>query len=784
MTFAFTPPAIDLDARLKTAFHWSQGQTFSGYVVDTEDPGRTFIVELLVDGYPVKCARAADRVEALAADGLGDGCYGFSFSLADTVLDDATIVEARIANLGTAIGTPIFVRDLTAARSTMASAPGTVRWLGGLRFSGWLADAEDPTISIAIDGERVAEVSALGWRHIGDAGHAHAVRALDFHLPERFADGAAHRLAATTVRGEHLEGSPLPFLAFDGSLRQIAAANIAPGLDELRAEMFDRLVPMSIPFADYSTWRSKRAPAVPPQAQVSAAVIVVGPGDVDETLTSLHAQSHPDWVAVSLPEAADDARSQSAAALEFLEGDGADAGFVLFLPSGTTLHGDALARLSETFANDSTAIAVYGDVDVAGPDGARWPLAFPAFDYERMLEQGYCSQVFALRAAAARRSTKAGAVSLSRIFNALLDDDVAVAANIVHLPGALATVPTGNLDAGSRALAQATQQHLERRGVAARVLPAEGRVLPAVRVIRETGVGRVSIIIPTRNRRELLEACIGSLMPAVRGRDCEIIVIDNDSSDPMTLDYLARIDGREATVLRVPGDFNFARLNNRAAEAAGGEYLCLLNNDVEALDSRWLAEMLGRIADPDVGAVGAQLLWPSGVVQHGGVVLGPGFAAAHAFNDRMDGDAGYGDLLRVAHECSAVTAACLLTRRADYLALGGMDAFRFPVNFNDVDYCLKLRSAGKRVVFTPHAKLLHRESASRGSDKQPDRRARLERELQNLRAKWGNVLAADPFYNPMLSLDPIPFSALAWPLRSMVARTSQSPRPLAVPAGL
>lgn len=193
--------------------------------------------------------------------------------------------------------------------------------------------------------------------------------------------------------------------------------------------------------------------------------------------------------------------------------------------------------------------------------------------------------------------------------------------------------------------------------------------------------------------------------------------------------------------------------------------------------------MTPSTTDDDVGAVGALLLWPSGVVQHGGVVLGPNFAAAHAFNDRMDGDAGYGDLLRAAHECSAVTAACLLTRRRDFIDLGGMDEFRFPVNFNDVDYCLKLRAAGKRIVFTPHAKLLHRESASRGKDKDTDRKARFERELHNLRARWADVLAADPFYNPVLSLDPIPFSALAWPLRSMEPRRCDLPIPLAMPPG-
>jgi O-antigen biosynthesis protein len=203
-------------------------------------------------------------------------------------------------------------------------------------------------------------------------------------------------------------------------------------------------------------------------------------------------------------------------------------------------------------------------------------------------------------------------------------------------------------------------------------------------------------------------------------------------------------------------------LNNLAVARVNSKYLCLLNNDVEALDDQWLEEMFGRIAEPDVGAVGALLLWPSRVVQHGGLVLGPDFRAEHAFNDRIEGDPGYGDLLRVAHECSAVTAACMLTRRSDYVEVGGLDETNLSIAFNDVDVCLKLRALGRRIVFTPHAKLIHLESVSRGGDDRPDRTNRYERELRTLRARWGDVIVDDPYYNPNLSRD-IPYSALAWP---------------------
>jgi len=156
---------------------------------------------------------------------------------------------------------------------------------------------------------------------------------------------------------------------------------------------------------------------------------------------------------------------------------------------------------------------------------------------------------------------------------------------------------------------------------------------------------------------------------------------------------------------------------------------------------------------------------------HGGVVLGPNFAVTHAFNDRTTDDPGYTDLLRVAHECSAVTAACLLTRRSDYHALGGMDEINFPVSFNDVDYCLRLRAVSRRIIFTPHARLVHLESASRGKLNSIDHAARFTREISALRHRWGEALLRDPLYNPTLSLDPIPFSAFAWPARSFEART-------------
>jgi GT2 family glycosyltransferase len=345
-------------------------------------------------------------------------------------------------------------------------------------------------------------------------------------------------------------------------------------------------------------------------------------------------------------------------------------------------------------------------------------------------------------------------------------------------------LPSFDRNAASIALGDATAAHLKARAVRAEVTVTPSTLLPAVHVRRTRPQGRTTIIIPTRNRVELLEACLESLHPVLTSSDVDLIVLDNDSNEEKALQFLAHLERKHRTrVLHVPGPFNYPRLNNLAARQTDSDFLLFLNNDVKALDGAWLDEMRAHLTEPDVGAVGALLAWPSGLVQHGGVVLGPGFAATHAFNDRTLEDPGYTELLRVAHECSAVTAACMLTRREDYLALGGMDEIHFPVSFNDVDYCLRLRAMSRRIIFTPHARLIHLESASRGKLTSADHTARFARELTALRHRWGEALLKDPFYNPTLSLDPIPFSALAWPVRSLDVRIQAPIEARDVPAG-
>jgi GT2 family glycosyltransferase len=770
--------------QLRSDFFRLDRESFAGYVADKTDLDRRFVVELWLDGYPFKIARADAYSSELYIENIGDGCYGFVFTIPEQAIDQAAVVEVRLANTRIPIGQPIELAQADIGAKT--NSADELRWLGGLRFEGWCVCAGDeaPVIAAVIDGETVAETRAIHWAHVGKFSDARLARRFDLHLPERFADGRVRRVHFVRDNGEDFPGSPLSIVAFHDGLKAVIEQFAELESERPRGEQFDRLLPMAMPFSEYAEWKRRFPIATKSAADAEAvAIALIGPRDPELSLASLQASDFPDWVAAALPEAPRSAAYDPGELLQFLQGDADGCNYVIFARAGARFAPDAIGRIASAFAQFPDTAAVYGDFDIASADDAEWPVAFPAFDYERLLEQGYCAHLFALPIQTALDAARAGIGDLYRLFMFALDGGAPHQSKIIHVSGALAAFPTFDLASEQLLLAEATQDHLRRRGVAAHIAKTSHALFPAVHLVRPAPEGSTTIVIPVRNRLDLLQSCLRSIQPALSKSKADVLIVDNDSTDPQMIKFLDGVQSNGVSVLTVPGVFNFAHLNNIAAERARGEFLCLLNNDVKALDDQWLAEMLGRISEADVGAVGALLLWPSGVVQHGGTVLGPNFAAAHAFCERMHTDPGYTDLLCVAHECSAVTAACLLTRRQDYLDVGGMDELLFPVNFNDVDYCLKLRAAGKRIVLTPHARLYHFESASRGHDKIPDRAARFNRELQNLRARWGDQLIADPYYNPTLSLDATPFSALAWPPRARGPRSADAPPPTAIPPG-
>lgn len=269
----------------------------------------------------------------------------------------------------------------------------------------------------------------------------------------------------------------------------------------------------------------------------------------------------------------------------------------------------------------------------------------------------------------------------------------------------------------------------------------------------------VSIIIPTRNGLQHLRPCVESILSKTKYSAFEIIIMDNQSDETATLNYLNNLNNHnKIKVLPYAYPFNYSAINNEAVKHAQGEIVCLLNNDTEVIEEDWLNEMVSQLLRPGVGVVGAKLLYSDGSVQHGGVAVGPGGCADHLHHRLASEEPGYCLRAQCVQELSAVTAACLLTHKSLFEKLGGLDAQHLPVAFNDVDYCLRVQEEGCTIIWSPHAVLYHHESVSRGKDVSPQQKARAQSELNYMRSRWREKLQHDPYYNPNLSYDRPDFS--------------------------
>lgn len=274
--------------------------------------------------------------------------------------------------------------------------------------------------------------------------------------------------------------------------------------------------------------------------------------------------------------------------------------------------------------------------------------------------------------------------------------------------------------------------------------------LPALPIAIAHDLPPLSVIVPTRNRVDLLRTCLDGVA-AAHYPQVDVIVMDNDSDDPETLAYLAALDPGRHRVLRHSGAFNYSAINNRAAAQAQGRLLCLLNNDIEMTDPHWLAILATQALRPEVGAVGARLLYPDGRIQHAGVVIGVGNAAGHAHRFLSPDEEGYFYRHSLPQFTMAVTAACLVVERDKFMAVGGLNERDFAVAFNDVDLCLRLNQQGWQSLYEPRVTLIHHESVSRGLDRDPVGAARFAGELAALKRLWQTDEIYDPYHHPQLS---------------------------------
>ncbi|MER0240311.1 glycosyltransferase [Fulvimarina sp. MAC8] len=432
----------------------------------------------------------------------------------------------------------------------------------------------------------------------------------------------------------------------------------------------------------------------------------------------------------------------------------------------------ALFEIVAALNEHPDAAIFYSDEDKIDEHGVRYdPYFKPDFSYDQLLGQNVINHLSVYR-----RALLEEVGGFRDGFTGSQDHDLALRSvavcgseKVVHIPKVLyhwrqasdaASFSQSELQRCIDSSRKALRDHLDsvKDGDADTAQVLENPLVPIWNRVKfpvPANEPLVSVIIPTRDRAELVHQCVEGLLFRTDYKRMEIIVVDNDSDQPETFKIFDELKKDERIrVLPVAGEFNYSHLNNVAAQEAQGEILLLLNNDIDVISPDWLGELVSHAVRADVGCVGAKLLYADGRVQHAGVRLGAGHfdggrgVAGHLglFTDRSD--IGYFGSYAITRDVGCVTAACLAVRRDVYFEVEGLDEENLKVAFNDVDFCLRVREAGYRILWTPFAELYHLESASRGSDLTPEKHKRFMGEARYMRERWGDVLDADPFYNP------------------------------------
>ena len=429
--------------------------------------------------------------------------------------------------------------------------------------------------------------------------------------------------------------------------------------------------------------------------------------------------------------------------------------FIAAIVPGDFLTADALFENARELNADRNTDLIYSDEDRIDEEGRRMRPRFKhAWAPESYLSRDYVGDLLVIR-----RSLVTAVEGYRAVFGESTRYDLGLrlverTTAIRHIPRVLynrrlrpqkSAIET---DHARAAIAEA----LLRRGEPGRVEPVAG-ALGSFNVRYELRRSwRVSIVVPTRDHAEDLERCLASVFGRSTYRSFEVLVVDNKCVERETAATLAAWLAREPErmrVLRYEIPFNYSKLNNHAVRSASGDMVLLLNNDTEVIAADWLEAMLEQAQRPNIGCVGAKLLYEDDTIQHAGVVLGLGGVAGHSHRYFERNDAGYGDAIQTITNYSAVTAACLMVRREIWEQLGGLNE-ELEVAYNDVDFCLRVRAAGFRNVYVPYAELYYYESKSRGIDDTPKKIARNIREREYMKTRW-DLSTTDPYYSPHLT---------------------------------
>lgn len=451
-------------------------------------------------------------------------------------------------------------------------------------------------------------------------------------------------------------------------------------------------------------------------------------------------------------------------ALKMAEGD-----FVVLTDHDDLLSPEALYQCAKAVQKEPQTDVIYSDEDKVDMSGKKFfePHFKSDYNIDLLCTMNYICHLFVVRKDVMER-----AGLFESCYDGAQDHDFILrctekAEHIVHIPKVLyhwrchaqstSENPESKLYAFENGC-KAVKAHYDRIGI-----PAEVEQGPFYGMYRTHYLWKeqplVSILIPNKDHVADLKKCMDSIEEKSTYRNFEFIIVENNSTEEETFAYYKEIEKRDnVRVLYYKEDFNYSRINNFGTKEANGEYVLLLNNDTEMIEPDSIKEMLDVCMRPDVGIVGAKLIFEDNTIQHAGVIIGFGGVAGHAFIGQDRDDNGYFSRIISVQDLSAVTAACLMVRRSVFDEVEGLNE-DFKVAFNDIDFCLKVRKAGYLVVYNPYAQFYHYESKSRGQEDSADKVARFQQEIGLFGERWGELLEnGDSYYNPNLTLDKADFS--------------------------
>lgn len=445
--------------------------------------------------------------------------------------------------------------------------------------------------------------------------------------------------------------------------------------------------------------------------------------------------------------------------------------YVALIDSGGELSSHAMSCVAQAIKQHPDASLLYGDEDSVSPSAGRSrPVFKPDWDPELFYATPYLGDLCIFRRdlfSEIAQKMHAGGEQLATDACVLRSLPRLQRNRVVHIPHILyhRRLPDRR-DAGVAAIgctadrAALLRDNFAGLHASVNISRVDSDGTYRVQYSVPTPEPLVSILIPTRDRLDLLVPCVRGILERTGYGNFEVLILDNQSTRQDTLDYFFEITAADSRVkvLHYSHPFNYSAIINYGAEHARGALLLLLNNDVDVINSDWLGEMVSQALRPEIGCVGAKLYYEDDTIQHAGVVIGLGGIAGHAHRFFPRAAGGQMNRLRCVQSFLAVTAACLMVRKEVFHAVGGFNDEELKVAFNDVDFCLKVRELGLRNLWTPYAELYHYESKSRGVDDTPEKRARFLSEAGYMKKRWGTDCFRDPYYNPNLTLDYEDFS--------------------------